>query len=254
MKWTLWIACLITTFATTAVAADKPQAKRLSRILLVTGRDVPAHPWRETTPALREALEKTGKFEVLVSEEPAVLESSALASYDVILLNYYNWERPEITDQAKENLLKFVKSGKGLVSFHFSVRAWGKWAEYRKLIGRIWVDSSGHGPRGTFKVKVADADHYITQGLTDFEADDELYAKLIGDTPINVLVEAYSEWSKKTEPIAWTLDYGQGRVFNIVLGHDAKACRLPQFVQLLQRGTVWAGRLDGQTENPSQAK
>lgn len=253
MKWTLWTACLTTVFATVAFAADKPAEKKLTRVLLVTGRDVPPHPWRETSPALREALEKTGQFEVLVSEEPAVLESSALAGYDVILLNYYNWERPEITDQAKENLLKFVKGGKGLVSFHFSVRAWGGWKEYVKLIGRIWIDTSGHGPRGTFKVKVAKPDHYITQGLTDFEADDELYAKLVGDTPINVLVEAYSEWSKKTEPIAWTLDYGKGRVFNIVLGHDAKACRLPQFVQLLQRGTAWAAHLDDKAGVPKEA-
>lgn len=254
MKWTLWLACLAAAFATFALAADKPAEKKLTRVLLVTGRDVPAHPWRETTPALREALEKTGQFEVLVSEEPAVLESSVLADYDVILLNYYNWQRPEITDHAKENLLKFVKSGKGLVSFHFSVRAWGGWAEYRKLIGRIWIDSSGHGPRGTFKVKVAQPDHFITQGLTDFEADDELYAKLVGDTPINVLVEAYSDWSKKTEPIAWTLEYGQGRVFNIVLGHDAKACRLPQFVQLLQRGTAWVARLDHKATTENESK
>lgn len=82
-------------------------------------------------------------------------------------------------------------------------------------------------------------DHFITEGTGDFDADDELYSKLVGDTPITVLAEAYSEWSQRSEPMAWTLNYGKGRVFNIVLGHDAKACRNPDFARLLVRGTEW---------------
>ncbi|HOB75388.1 MAG TPA: ThuA domain-containing protein [Phycisphaerae bacterium] len=225
--------------------AEKPAEKALTRLLIVTGRDVPAHKWRETTPVLREHLEATGEFEVVVSEEPLVLESSALDSYDVILLNYYNWERPGITPKAQENLLKFVKGGKGLVSFHFSCRAFEhEWPEYRNLIGRIWTTGSGHGPRGKFEAKIKDREHFITQGISDFQADDELYAKLVGDAPIHVLVEAYSEWSGRVEPLVWTLEYGKGRVYNNVFGHDVKACRDPNFAKLLQRGTLWAAGKD----------
>ncbi|MGB9625073.1 MAG: hypothetical protein ACPMAQ_09445 [Phycisphaerae bacterium] len=43
---------------------------------------------------------------------------------------------------------------------------------------------------------------------------------------------------------SWTLDYGKGRVFNIVLGHDAKVCRDPNFVRLLQRGAEWVAKKD----------
>lgn len=237
----LWLA---TGLLSPAQNPQKSQEPQLTRILVITGRDVPAHKWREVTPVLREHLEKSGKYELAVSEEPLVLESSALDSYDVILLNYYNWQRPTITDKAKENLLAFVKNGKGLVCFHFSVRAFNEWSEYRKLVGRVWLDGSGHGPRGSFKVKIAKPDHFITEGLTDFEADDELYAKLVGDTPINVLAEAYSDWSKQTEPLAWTLDYGKGRVFSLMLGHDVKAVSTPEFTRLLQRGTDWVARKD----------
>ena len=72
-----------------AQAADKPAKveKKQIRVLLITGHDVPAHKWRETTPVLREYLEKAGKLEVVVCEEPLVLESSALDRYDAILLN-----------------------------------------------------------------------------------------------------------------------------------------------------------------------
>ncbi len=240
MKLVMWGLWVVAGLLVSGQSADQPAEAKLKRILLVTGRDVPAHNWRETSPALREHLEATRQFEVVVSEEPLVLESSALDGYDAILLNYYNWQRPGITPKARENLTRFVKDGKGLIAFHFSVRAFEDWPEYRDLVGRIWTKGSGHGPRGTFKARVKAKDHPITQGTSDFEADDELYAKLVGDAPINVLVEADSEWSKQTEPIAWTLDYGKGRVFGFMLGHDAKACRDPNFARLLQRGTAWA--------------
>jgi type 1 glutamine amidotransferase len=82
--------------------------------------------------------------------------------------------------------------------------------------------------------------------LEDFEADDELYVKLLGDAPINVLVEADSDWSKKTEPLAFTLEYGKGRVFHEAFGHDAKAIRNPSVQKLIQRGCEWAatGKVD----------
>ncbi len=234
---------LLTAGLVFAQSASQPAENPRTRVLVITGRDVAAHNWRETTPVLREHLEKGEKFEVVVSEEPLVLESSAaLATYDVILLNYYNWQRPTITDKAKENLLAFVRGGKGLVSFHFSARAFEEWPEYRKLIGRVWTKGSGHGPRGSFNVKVVAKDHFIAQGTSDFDADDELYSKFVGDAPITVLVEAYSEWSKRTEPLAWTLAYGQGRVFNVVFGHDVRACRNPDFARLLVRGTEWVAR------------
>jgi type 1 glutamine amidotransferase len=247
MKKLLLVLTLFATLLVSTHAAEKPEEKTEDpvRVLLITGRDVQAHDWRKTTPILREHLEQTGRFEVVVSEEPLVLESSALKDYDVILLNYYNWKRPGLTEKARDNLLGFVRGGKGLVSFHYSCRAFEDWPEFRNLIGRVWIGNhSGHGPRGTFNVRVKDRDHYITEGLGDFEADDELYAKLVGDTDIHVLVEADSEWSGKTEPIAWVLDYGKGLVFNIVLGHDEKACRNAQFARLLTRGTLWVARAD----------
>ncbi len=232
-----------------AKAEDKAAGPKPIRVLLITGCDVAAHKWRETSPALRDDLEmanqeKLRRFDVVVSEEPLVLESAAaLETYDVILLNYYNFQRASLTDKAKENLLAFVKGGKGLVCFHFSVRAFEEWPEYRNLVGRIWVGgASGHGPRGKFKVRIKDAGHPITRGMSGFEADDELYARLQGDAPIHVLIEADSEWSKRTEPLAWTLDYGKGRVFGLMLGHDEKACRSASFVKLLQRGTEWAAK------------
>jgi type 1 glutamine amidotransferase len=213
------------------------------RVLLVTGDDVaPAHNWAEVSQAIKETLASTGRFEVRVCEDAGVLDSAtSLARYDLLFLHLYNAKTPTLSDAAKENLLQFVRGGKGLAVSHLSSASFKEWAEFQKMCGRYWVmGKSGHGPRSVFKVRVANKEHPIATGLVDFEADDELYAKLQGEGDINVLVEADSDWSKQTEPLAFTLDYGKGRVFHEAFGHDGKAVRNPSVQKLIQRGCEWA--------------
>lgn len=213
------------------------------RVLLVTGDDVtPAHNWVEVSQAIKETLVAAGRFDVRVCEDAGVLDSAAsLARYDLIFLHLYNAKTPTLSDAAKANLLQFVKGGKGLAMSHLSSASFKEWEEFRKLCGRHWVmGKSGHGPRGVFKARIANKAHPIVKGLEDFEADDELYAKLQGNEAINVLVEADSDWSKQTEPLAFTLEYGKGRVFHEAFGHDGKAIRNPSVQKLIQRGCEWA--------------
>jgi type 1 glutamine amidotransferase len=220
-------------------AATPSQGPPKLRALIVTGDDVPSHNWRETTPVVREILESGGRFDVRVSEEPGVLASPSLFSYDVVVLNYRDANGREPGEEAQKNLQKFVAGGKGLVGIHFAINAFRDWKEYRNLVGRVWVKGSGHSPKGPFKVSV-EKGHPLTEGLSDFEIDDELYSALAGDGKLTVLATAPSEFSHKVEPLAWTLPFEKGRVFVTVLGHDAKARRVPEFSKLLQRGTEWA--------------
>jgi len=213
------------------------------KVLLVTGDDVqPAHNWRDVSQALREILLASGKFDVRVCEDAGVLDSAAtLGRYDLVFLAMYNAKTPTLSPGAKQNLANFVKDGKGLALSHLASASFKEWEEFPKLCGRCWVmGKSGHGPRGVFTARVTKTESPITQGLSDFEADDELYAKLQGDTPITVLVEADSAWSKKTEPLVFTLEYGKGRVFHETFGHDAKALSNPTVRTLTQRGCEWA--------------
>jgi type 1 glutamine amidotransferase len=147
-----------------------------------------------------------------------------------------------LPEEARENLLNFVKGGKGFFVQHLATASFAKWEEFGKLCGRKWVRGgvSGHGPRGVFKAKVVNNEHPITKGMSDFEADDELYAKLQGNEEINVLVEAYSDWSKKTEPLVFTKKYGKGRVVHNAFGHDGKALSNPNVRKIIARGAEWA--------------
>ncbi len=233
-------------FPVTGVAAEKPVK---IQVLLLTGDDaMPAHNWAEVSQAIREVLVGTGKFDVRLTEDPGVLESKAsLGRYDLIFMHLYNAKTPTLTGPAKENLLEFVKGGKGFAVSHLSSASYKEWDEFKKLCGRYWVmGTSGHGPRSEFQVRIANTNDAIVQGISDFKADDELYAKLQGDAPINVLVQADSDWSKRIEPLAFTLNYGQGRVFHQAFGHDGKAIKNPAVARLISRGCEWAAK--GQVE------
>lgn len=233
-----FLAAAFTVFAMAAGAADEAKIKTL----LITGDDVGVHPWKECSQAYRAILEESGRFDVVATEEPLVLESeAALEQYDLIVLAMYNQSKPTLTDAAKENLLNFVKGGKGFVPTHLSSASFKEWDEFGELCGRKWVmGTSGHGPRSVFTAKIADSDHAITEGLEDFEIDDELYAKLQGDKDIHVLVNAWSDWSEKTEPLVFIHQYGEGNVFHTAFGHDAKAVNTPAAQTLFARGCEWA--------------
>lgn len=238
---TLLIAAAMAGLVSPLQAAERA-AKKIN-VLLITGDDVaPSHNWREISAATRDALMASGKFEVKISEDAGILEAqSSLARYDLVFLTSFNARTPTLTPEAKENLVNFVKNGKGFAVSHLASASYKEWDEFKKLCGRYWVmGTSGHGPRSVFKANIADKQHAITQGLKDFEIDDELYAKLQGDVPIHVLVTADSDWSHKTEPLAFIHEYGNGRVFHEAFGHDGKAIGHPMVQKLIQRGCEWA--------------
>ncbi len=232
--------CLVALcFCIAGNAAEKPAQ---IRALLITGDDVSAHPWREISETTREILVKSGKFDVKVCEDPLILESqTALNTYDVIVFTICSRRLAELPVQAQENLLNYVKSGKGFFVQHLATASFPKWEEFGKMCGRKWVmGTSGHGPRAVFEAKVVDKEHPITAGLSNFETDDELYAKLQGTGEIHVLVQADSNWSKKTEPLVFTLSYGKGRVVQNAFGHDRKALMTPSVQTIITRGVEWA--------------
>ena len=227
-------------FAGSGVAA---QAKGKINVLLIGGDDVtPYHDPHEISEKTREALLLSDRFDVKICEDSFILESEkALARYDVIVMTMYNAHTPTISDQAKENLLDFVKGGKGFYVQHLASASFKEWDEFGKLCGRKWImGKSGHGPRSVFKAKIAKNEHPITKGMGDFKIFDELYSKLQGDTDIQVLVSAYSDWSEKEEPLVFVRPYGKGRSVHNALGHDFKAILNPGMQKLICRGVEWA--------------
>jgi type 1 glutamine amidotransferase len=212
------------------------------RMLIVTGQDWPGHLWRQTAPTLRQLLEEDKRFTVRIVEDPHMLDSAALTNYSVVLLHFQNWQVPGPGVAARENLQRYVENGGGLVSVHFACGAWqGEWPEFANIIGRVWDPKlRAHDPRGKFTVEIVDHKHPVTRGLKDFETDDELYTCLVGNAPIHLLAEAKSKVDQREYSMAFTRQYGKGRVFLTTLGHDVKAFTNSCVPQLIRQGCAWA--------------
>ena len=70
---------------------------------------------------------------------------------------------------------------------------------------------------------------------------DELYDSLRGPAKnVNVLATAFSDKSKKHEPMIMTIKYGKGRVFHTPMGHADYSMKCVGFQDVLRRGTEWA--------------
>jgi uncharacterized protein len=237
-------AILLTILSAGLVASAEEQKKpEHVRVLLVASPDPYGHVWTETVPALRKALEADKRIEVRVIEDPDFLASPAVADYDVIFLHFTDAKQPLVRPkEVHENLANVVKQGKGLVVFHCTCTAFQDWPEFANLAGKVWNrdPAHSHDHRGPFRVKIAQPQHPIVQGMHDFDADDELYYCLVGDRPVEVLATAHSKDTDKDQPMAFVLNYGKGRVFHIALGHDVRSISMPGVAELLRRGSYWA--------------
>ena len=148
--------------AQSAAPAGPPKLQAL----IITGQN--GHDWKGTTPILKQALEDTGRFEVRVTEEFRGAGPETLAPYDLVVLNYYERNKPALRwgERADNALLEFVRSGKGLVVYHFSTAAFNGWTEFEKMCAGNWRPNNGHhSARHDFTVDIKDADHPITRGM-----------------------------------------------------------------------------------------
>lgn len=199
-RWILPVmsAVLMGALALPAQAQDKV------KVLFIDGQNATAHKWQETDPAIKDMLEKTGRFTVDILTTPPALPKNAtpeqkkageeawakfkpeFSKYQVVLSNYSGTPWP---DDVKKAFEKFVADGGGFVAYHFAVAAFPEWDAYNKMIGLGWKNNkfgeglcfddsgklirrpkgegpnNGHGAAHSFEVAVRDEKHPITEGF-----------------------------------------------------------------------------------------
>ncbi len=223
----------------------------MRKALLVTGNDHPAHKWQETTPVIKEILETDSTTRVTVTENPNDLATITTDEYDLVILNYCNWKDPSgLSEEAKKGFTSYLENGGGLLILHFSNGAFhyslpdageSDWPEYREIVHKVWDHDKGsvHDPYGVFKVEITGVNHFITQGINDFETEDELYYNQKGEEELPALFTAVSRQSGKPEPLAWAYTYKNARVFQTLLGHGPESYEPEAYRKILRRAAVW---------------
>lgn len=181
-------------------------------------------------------------------DDSAFLENIDNWRYDVIVL--YNMGQ-NISEKRKQNFIKLLENGVGLVVLHHAIAAYNEWPEYWNIIGARYylkeiTEPGKEHPRSQYKhdvdfeVTVANKNHPVTQGIDDFEITDETY-KLYDVCPQNhVLLTTDEPTSEKV--IGWARKYKNARVCFIQLGHDQNAYFNPAYRRLVRQAIQWTAQ------------
>ena len=228
------------------------------KLLVISGG---RHPYEESTPVLEGFLKGAG-HEVTITEDASLLADAAgMNAYDALVFNTRREHVPDFGDwemkaAEKEGLKGYIKSGKGFVCIHIACCVPKGWSDYDEITGGGWVTgTSYHPPYGEMKVNVSNAAHAGAAGVSDFVTNDELYMNTTFREGNDVFLTADAEegtwpWGPDraptvmpggTYPMGWTRNYGDGKVFVLLLGHDGRSFETPEFQKIVLNGVTWAG-------------
>ena len=104
--------------------------------------------------------------------------------YDAIVL--YNFEKKP-SEKQRENFLKLMDRGVGLVVLHHGLHAYRDWPEYQKIAG-ITSFVTDAKDNVNYTIHVEDPQHPIVKGLQDFAVKDETYHGNQADPKVHVIL------------------------------------------------------------------
>ena len=244
MRWTLWLGLL-----SAALGWSQPK-----RILYITHSSGFRH---DSIPTSAEALRGVaaasgGRLQVVASEDVSLITASGLRDFDALFF-FTSGELP-ISDTQKQDLLAFVRGGKGFGGAHSATDTLYTWPEYGELIGARF---NGHPWVQPVRIDVEDPDHPAVAHLKPaFAIMDEIYqfrdfsrdrirVLMTLDTTSVDLNAPGANPGTEDFPLAWCRLYGQGRVFYTALGHFENTWLDQRFQQMLLQALLWlTGQID----------
>ncbi|MBE3132875.1 MAG: ThuA domain-containing protein [Acidobacteria bacterium] len=161
----------------------------------------------------------------------------------------------QISPQQEKGLLDAVRGGVGLAGWHGGLSdAFRSNPGFEFMVGGSWAAHPG----GVidYEVNITKRGDPITKGLSDFRMHSEQYYMLV-DPSVEVLAtttfsgQAVPSIKGVVMPVAWRKLYGQGRVFNLTLGHVASDFNVPEAREIMKRGLLWAARVPGAGDEPT---
>jgi len=180
--------------------------------------------------------------EVTVSDTlDAYLDESLMASVDVIV---QTWTMGTITPPQSRSLLQAIGNGVGIAGWHGGLGdSFRNNTEYQFMVGGQWVAHPG----GIIdhEVNIVDEQDPVTRGMKDFHMHSEQYYMHV-DPNVKVLATTtfsgeHAAWIDGCiVPVVWKKTYGKGRVFYNSLGHVASDFEVPEAMEIMQRGILWA--------------
>ena len=179
------------------------------------------------------------------SDESEIFEEIGAWPYDVIVLYALT---QKISEKRRDNFLRLLDTGVGVLSLHHASGAFQEWSEYPKIIGCRYLlspverdgvrrEPSTYQHDVDIPVHVTDPAHAVVRGVPDFVVHDETY-KGCEFEPDNHLLLTTTEKSSD-EPLGWARMCRRSRVVHFQLGHGPGIFGDEQFRRLVAQAVQW---------------
>jgi type 1 glutamine amidotransferase len=197
--------------------------------------------------AVRRLARADGRYDVRVVTHARDLTASRLRRASAIVFLLTSGELP-LSNAGKRRLLRFVRSGHGLLGFHSASDTFHHWRAWRLMIG---AEFQRHPFRGVGRVVVTDRRHPATRRLPRaFRIAEEFYFfKTSPRRRAHVLarldVASFGGSAHEDRPLVWCRREGHGRVFYDALGHNSATWSEIHQRRLVAGALAWAIGLRG---------
>jgi hypothetical protein len=167
----------------------------------------------------------------------------ARAAYDLVI--FYHWHLPtplaepdEWWQRGTREALEGLGNGQGMIILHHSLVAFPEWDTWDLICGYRGRGNFTYHQDQIVHVELADPEHPITRGMSDFTIEDEVYSMRSPDpSMVTPILTTRHEMSMST--LAWAHMVKQSRVFCLQLGHGPTAYAHPSFREILGRASSW---------------
>ena len=208
--------------------------------------------------------EESGLFDVrfrtdteLITKKPLRGNKKNLVYFDAVM--FYTQGDLPLTDDLKADLMSFVREdGKGFLAGHSATDTFRRsWPEYIEMVGG-WFNR--HPWHQKVRITVEDREFPATKHFPEsFEITDEIYqldrysrekVRVLMSLDVST-VDLNAKNVARTDKdfaIAWAREWGKGRVFSCVLGHDRAVWDRPDIQKMWLEAVRWVlGMTDGDT-------
>jgi type 1 glutamine amidotransferase len=212
------------------------------------------HPFAEAAGELAAALDECGIASELTDDVEGGLARLAAGNYDMLTVYALRWRmlddpkyapfRAEyamsLSEAGRNAISGFVARGGSVLALHTATICFGDWPGWGAILGARWKwGQSFHPPEQNVRVHVTDFAHPVTEGLTDFAVDDEIFHDLEPTETLRPLLSARAAPDAPIQPLCWARETGPSRVVYDALGHSATSIRHPSHRRLLQQAARW---------------
>ncbi len=215
----------------------------MKRALVVWG-GWDGHEPKQVGEIVHGLLEKHG-FEVEIADslEP-LADVEKLKRLDLIVPV---WTMGKIENAQAEAVSEAVASGVGMAGCHGGMcDAFRESVLWQFITGGNWVAHPG-GDGVEYVVNIRNSSSELVEGIRDFTVRSEQYylhvdpaVEVLATTPFPTVSWYHSSNRHVDMPVIWTKRWGHGRVFYTSLGHHADIFDIPEALETLRRGLLWA--------------